>query len=258
MRNTTIVKKKRVASSALQSLIDQIEVRKMIDNPSLIEIIKQANLKESDFLQYNQFDHGITESYGRNKVYEGANFSIYIMSWSTGDFTAIHSHGYCAWGAVYFFGDTSHRLYKASGNKIELVNKGIVPKGTIAPVTGNLVHAMGNEGQSPVMTLHIYGSDNGTSNANDDSLVYELEKKRISTTSGEAYLNLEPERIKRSVTGISTNIETITDYFGILLPYYRKTQNRQTADHLEQILRNPQLYFGANHPTENPTLKTII
>jgi hypothetical protein len=258
MGNTTVVMKKSVATSALQSLIDNIEDRKIIDNTSLVEIIKQANLKESDFLKYSQFNHGITESYGRNKVYEGANFSIYIMSWSTGDFTAIHSHGYCAWGAVYFFGDTSHRLYKASGNKIELVNKGVVPKGTIAPVTGNLVHAMGNDGQSPVMTLHVYGSDNGTSNANDDSLVYELEKKRISTTSGEAYLNLEPERIKQTVSGISTNVETITDYFRILLPYYRKTQNQQTVKHLEDILRNPQLYFEANQSSENPTLKTRI
>jgi hypothetical protein len=243
MSKTSVYKERSLSSAVLQSLVSNIEEQNSIDNTSLLTIIEQAKLKEADFLKYNQFNHAITESYGRNKVYEGENFSIYIMSWLPGDFTAIHSHGSCDWGAVYFFGDTSHRLYEASGNKIELIDKGIVPKGTIAPVTGRLVHSMGNKNESPVLTLHIYGSNNGLSNANDDSSVYELEKKRVSITSGEAYLNLEPGRIKQSVHGISTNAETISDYFNILLPYYRKNRQRKTVEFLEKVLQNPQIYF---------------
>jgi hypothetical protein len=164
------------------------------------------------------------------------------MSWVPGDFTAIHSHGSSEWGAVYFLGEVNHRLYRADKNKIELVQKGIVPEGFIAPVVGSLVHAMGNLATKPVMSLHIYGLNRPKSNANDDSLVYELEKKQIRTTDGSAFLNISEELCKKTEKGIITNTETVTDYFEIIRSFYQRNKLDNITSYIDKILRNPDLY----------------
>jgi hypothetical protein len=227
---------------SLINIIQDINEAANIDSQQLIEIIKKAGPVNEDFLPFSEFDHALDQSYGRNNIYQGPNYSIYIMSWAPGDFTAIHSHGASLWGAVYFFDNTSHRLYKAEGHKIELRSSAGVPGGTIAPVNGNLVHAMGNLGNKPIMTLHIYGWDKQGSNANDNSLVYELEKKQVRTTNGAAFLNISDELCKKSEKGIITNDETLRDYLEIVLPFYRKNKNQAMIEKIEQFLHKPELY----------------
>ena len=227
---------------SLTILINFLENVQEIDCDKLTTFLKSIEMRSADYLPFNYFDHPVNESYGRNKISEGRNYSIFLMSWAPGDFTAIHSHGLSDWGAVCFFGDTTHRLYKADGNRIELVQKGIVPAGTVVPVTGNLVHAMGNMGDNPIMSLHIYGSDNSLSNANDDSEIYEIEKHRVSTTNGSAFLNSEDKFIKKWEKGIVSNSETISDYFEIIKTYYSRNKIVHMADYIDLILRKPELF----------------
>jgi cysteine dioxygenase len=243
MEKMESVENRSITSASLLRLIKAIESEENIDNRLLKEIIQQSGLDEADFHQFTRFNHDIAESYGRNKIYEGVRFSVFLMSWAPEDFTAIHSHGYCEWGAVVFFGDMNHRLYKTAENKVELVEKSIVPKGTIAPVTGRLVHAMGNLSDSPVMSLHMYGSNNLLINSNDDSIVYELEKKLVRTTNGSAYINMPDEFYKKTESGIETNVETISDYFKILLPFYRKNKMVSMEKYIGEIIKNPEKYF---------------
>jgi cysteine dioxygenase len=227
---------------SLNRLVEGVNNDTHIDSSRLAHIIRQADLKKEDFLSKSSFNHASNESYGRTRIYEGRNFSIYIMSWSPGDFTAIHSHGSSDWGAVYFFGDINHRLYHASGNKIELIEKGLVPEGTIAPVNGSLVHAMGNSAEKPVMTLHIYGWSHQGSNANDNSLIYELEKNQIRITDGSAFINIKNELCKSTKRGIITNTETVIDYFEIIYPFYKKNRITRMDEYIQKILKNPELF----------------
>jgi predicted metal-dependent enzyme (double-stranded beta helix superfamily) len=231
---------------SLKKIIAGIENEKNIDCSRLLELIKQNIPENADYLPFNKFEHPVCDSYGRNNIYEGKNFSIYIMSWAPGDFTAIHSHGLSDWGAVYFFSDINHRLYTASGNKVELAQKGIVPAGTIVPVSGDLVHAMGNLGKSPVITLHIYGLNQQKSNANDNSFVYEMEKKQIRTTDGSAYINIREELCKRTDKGIVSNAETVKDYFEIISSYYRKNKLTPMVNYIQKVLLSPELYTREN------------
>lgn len=231
---------------SFKKIIAGIENEKNIDCSRLLEIIKKNIPENGDYLPFNKFDHPVYDSYGRNNIYEGRNFSIYIMSWAPGDFTAIHSHGLSDWGAVYFFSDINHRLYTASGNKIELAQKGIVQAGTIVPVTGNLVHAMGNLGKTPIITMHIYGMNHQKSNANDNSFVYEIEKKQIRTTDGSAYINIREELCKKTEMGIISNAETVTDYFEIISSYYRKNKLTPMVNYIQKVLLTPELYFLEN------------
>jgi cysteine dioxygenase len=233
--------------NSLKRIIAGIENDKHIDCERLLEIIRQNIPENADFLPFNKFDHPVNESYGRNNIYEGRNFSVYLMSWTPGDFTAIHSHGKSDWGAVYFFNDINHRLYSAAGKKIELAQKGVVTAGSIVPVSGELVHAMGNLGKSPILTLHIYGMNQQKSNANDNSFVYELEKKQIRTTDGSAFINIREELCKKTDKGIISNAETITDYFEIISSFYRKNKLTQMVNYIQKVLLSPELYMLENN-----------
>jgi hypothetical protein len=230
-------------AKSIQSVIAEIQKYNNLDNNRLVEIIEKAKVTVDDVKPFGNINHSTSESYGRTKIFEGKNFVMYLMTWNSGDFTAIHNHGLSDWGAVCFFSDTNHRSYKADGNKIELTGIGIIPKGTIATVTGSLVHAMGNLTENPIFTLHIYGSNNSIGNANDNSFVYELEKKQIRTTTGSAYINIDSKFCKKVETGIITNEETITDYFTIIQNYYKRNNISDMTEYLEAVLKNPELYF---------------
>ena len=234
--------KKLNMNNSLQTLVNTIEHNYTPNFPNLTALISKLDLKRKDFLEYNQFDHPRQDSYGRNKIYTGKNFTIFLMTWNPGDYTAIHSHGHCDWGAVLFFDEVSHRLYKVDGNEIHLANKGMIPAGTIVGVKGDLVHSMGNNSDLPAITMHIYGSNGSLSNANNDSRVYELEKKTISVTNGEAYFNLDPARAKERIQGIISDNDTISDYFSILLPFYRKIGDHAMIEFLEMVMENPECY----------------
>jgi cysteine dioxygenase len=232
--------------SVIDNIANLIESSQRIDNTFLIALLKGAKLKAEDFRKYRNFNHDPALSYGRKVVYEGRNFIIYIMSWAPGDFTAIHSHGYSEWGAVAFFSDTNHRLYEANGNRITLAEKGIIPDGSIVPVKGDFVHAMGNLTATPYITLHIYGSSKPVSNANDSSLVYEIEKKQVRTTAGAAYINITEDLCKKTEKGLVTNIETLVDHLQIILPYYKKNKLSSMVKKIEGYLSDPESYFIEN------------
>lgn len=198
------------------------ENKKEIENTSLLKIVKSAGITEKDFFSYAKFDHCKTESYGRNTLYQGKNFGIYIMSWAPGDFTGIHSHGHSEWGVVHFLGDADHRTYNVNGNKVELKSSEIIKKGTSAPVCGDLVHAMGNLSDKSFLTLHIYGSNSYSGVITEDSKLYEIEKDRIRTTLDPAFINISDELCKNEEQGIDTDQETRNDYSLLIEPFYKR------------------------------------
>jgi hypothetical protein len=230
--------------SAVKYIVDIIESNSHINNQYLVEKFKEAGIIAEDFRAYQDHRHDAAHSYGRKVIYEGRNFIMYIMSWAPGDFTAIHSHGYSEWGSVVFLTDMNHRLYHAEGKTVKLVGKSVVPLGTVVPVIGGLVHAMGNLTNTPSMTLHVYGSGKPTSNANDNSLVYEIDKKQIRTTNGAAYINIGEEFCKKTEPGLLTDTETLLDYLQIVLPFYKKINHISMVQKIEGYLSNPQTYFN--------------
>jgi cysteine dioxygenase len=230
--------------ASLNKIIEAIENEPVMNNDQLTGFIKKAGLKKDDFVPFSKFDHPAHESYGRNRIYEGNKFSIYLMSWAKGDFTAVHSHGMAEWGAVYFFGEMDHRLFNVTGNNVVLEAKGVVPAGTIAQVRGSLIHAMGNIDSDPVMSLHIYGWSRLESNANNNSYVYELEKKLVRTTNGSAFLDMNEDLCMTTSGGLLTNRETLSDYLPIILPFYEKNGNHRMSSYIKQVIANPDLYLN--------------
>jgi predicted metal-dependent enzyme (double-stranded beta helix superfamily) len=227
----------------LQFLIQEIEGCSGMNSGKLIDFIHSAKLLKEEFEPFSDFSHDPGLSYARTRLYEGRNFNIYLMSWAPGDFTAIHSHGMTDWGAVVFFSGASHRLYEVKDTHILLKDASPVPAGLVAPVNGKLVHAMGNLSEVPAMSLHIYGSDQSISNANDGSLVYELEKKLIRRTHGEAYINLAGENCLQTIEGLTTDEVTLLDYLDIVRPYYLKNELIEMCEKIDQVKRFPNNYL---------------
>lgn len=212
----------KTVSLKLKELLDNIQVEKKMDNQKLAYLIEKASIVEVDLLPFSNFEHPISESYGRCELFHADNFGVYVMSWCKGDFTAIHSHGHSDWGAVYFLGDAEHRTYYTKGNELKLMSSEIIKKGSIAAVCGDTVHSMGNLNPNPFLTLHIYGSNSYRGTITEDSRVFELDKNRIRTSIGPAFLNIDDCYCKKDEEGIITDQKTIDDFNVITSDFFKR------------------------------------
>jgi hypothetical protein len=199
--------------------------------------MKSADISLLDINQYSRFDHSITESYGRCMVYNSDRFGVYVMSWASNDFTAIHSHGHSDWGAVFFLGNADHRTYELKGKEIILLAKDKINSGTIAPVCGDLIHAMGNLSEAPLITLHIYGSNTYQGISTEDSKIFELEKGKVRTSLGPAFINIADNLCKKDTDDVFTDDNTLKDYFRIIRPYYLRIGMHSMVEHIDKVIK---------------------
>lgn len=220
----------------LNNLILDIKNIKYVDNNLIATIVSNSKLSEKDIKSYIAFDHDNNESYGRKLIYDNGNFKIMLMSWKSGDFTAIHNHGYTEWGCVYFFGEATHRLYEIQNDVLTISKKDNFHKGQIASVCGDLTHIMGNAGNKDFATLHIYGSNTRQNNVSEDAKIYMPELQKIYTTMGSAYLNMKKELILSEKYSTNFDHELISDYFSLVKPFYERTYNQHLLRLMETEL----------------------
>ena len=91
-----------------------------------------------------------------------------------------------------------------------------------ASVCGDLVHAVGNLSDIQFITLHIYGSNNYDGTVTENSKVYEIEKNRIRTTFGPAFINISDSLCKKDEQGIDTDEKTRNDHSKIIQEFYKR------------------------------------
>ncbi len=223
-------------SKQLQKLIDDIKNQHFVDNSILAGIVESNKLTEKDIAPFESYMHRNNESYGRKLIYDNGNFKILLMSWKSGDFTAIHNHGSVEWGSVYFFGDATHRLYEDDNNELKLIQKDNFRKGEIASVCGDLTHIMGNSSNKDFATLHIYGSNTKMNDVSADAKIYVPERQTIVTTSGSAYLNMKEDLILTEEPLKKINSDVLTDYFQLVKPFYERNNNKNILDKLNHFL----------------------
>lgn len=216
----------KIISQKLTKLIKKIQAENAMNNQRLAYFIEEAGIEEEDIFPFSNFKHPVSESYGRSELFCADNFGIYVMSWCKGDFTAIHSHGHSDWGAVYFLGDADHRTYYAKNKELKLLSSEIIKNGSIAAVCGDMVHAMGNLSSAPFLTLHIYGSNSYCGRITEDSRVFELDKNRIRTSIGPAFLNIEDCYCKYDEEGIVTDMKTIDDFNQITEEFFNRIKKK--------------------------------
>lgn len=189
------------------------------------EIVLQADVQVEDMMNYADFDHPIEDNYGRKMVFDGGNFEVMVMSWRPGDYSSIHNHGYTQWGVVQVFGNVHHFCYTLKDETLNFSRREILTSGAAIKVNNALIHQMGNPNTESYLTLHVYGSNQVSSDVTADAANYDLEHSRISHTTGGAFFNLQDDQIYDIQEGLKSTPEVFLNYAKHLMAYY----NRQPA-----------------------------
>ncbi len=221
-------------SSTIYKLILDIKNAGKMDNSLITEIVSSNELSKKDLNAFVSFGHTNSKSYGRKLIFDNGNFKLLLMSWKAGDFTAIHNHGYTEWGCVYFFGEASHRLYEIVDNELKIIQKDNFHEGQIAAVCGDLTHMMGNAGSKDFTTLHIYGSNTRNSNVSENAKVYLPESKKVVTTMGSAYLNMDSNIMLSEKPLLKMRQDVLLDYFTLVKPFYERTKKFDIIRRMEK------------------------
>jgi len=173
-------------------------IKKMISfSPEVVrDLVMDAGVTESDLLPYSDFEHSVTDSYGRKLVFDGGFFEIMVMSWCPGDLSSIHDHGYTQWGAVQIFGALEHTSFILLDKKIEILSKEMVKEGETNKVSHDLIHQMGNFSKGNILSLHIYGNYSMNEHITSDSRNFNLRSTSIEKVDGGAFFALPRKYIK--------------------------------------------------------------
>lgn len=225
---------------SLHRLVDMIG--KEIENEGRMtpqrarEVVLAADVQLEDLMHYADFDHPVADCYGRNMVYDAGTFEVMVMSWSPGDYSSIHNHGYTQWGVVQVFGHTHHFLFNVREGKLDFARREILPAGTAIKVNHELIHQMGNTSSDRYLTLHVYGCNDRKSDVTADAKGYELEHGRIVHTTGGAFFNLPEEEIYDFEPGPEPSDAVFLHYAHLLMDYYHRQPQTKEIMALKETL----------------------
>jgi len=180
--------------SPIEALVRQVEATEDLSPAAARRMRQDAAIDAADLEPWADYDHPRSDSYGRRLVYDGGFFQLMVMSWVDGDMAAIHDHGHTRWGAVRLFGPAEHATFRCEDGVLTTTDRRELPAGMVLAVSQDLIHQMGNVGQEPFYTLHLYGCHGREGSVTDDARLYELDESRIHRTSGGAFYGLPGHR----------------------------------------------------------------
>ncbi len=193
----------------LDDLRKALRKEKDLTPGKLVRLLIEADIKEEDLLQWVDYDHDVKDSYGRKPVCKEDNFEIMVMSWTPGDFSAIHDHGHTTWGAVKVFGSADHATFKVLEGQLKTTNREILEPGTVLPVSATLIHQMGNPHQEGFISLHIYGTDQYYDTITGDARLYDPYNNEVLRVDGGVFYWLSKDDIKSREKGPAGDFPTI-------------------------------------------------
>ena len=223
-------------SAPLKSLILDIKNQSRMDNSILIDIVQANKLASKDIAPFMTFDHENTQSYGRKLIYDNGNFKILLMSWIPGDCTAIHDHGNLEWGCEHFFNEATHRTYKIENGELKIAEKDNSQTDQIASVSGDLIHLLCNLDTEKIATLHIYGSNTRSNKIAEGTKVYIPELKKVLTTMGSAYLNMNTDSMSSDMPFNLIGEDVLKDYYTLVKPFYERIKHGDILSEIDQYL----------------------
>lgn len=220
-------------SNPLHLIIEEIKSLTECHRGQVSEIIKNSGIEAKDLLPHAYFDHSPEISYGRKIIFKNHQIIVLAVSWAPGDFSAIHSHGDTEWGVLYFFGDCEHRLYEEKGNSLRLVKKSIIPEGSIIAIEGEYIHAMGNLSDKPFQSLHVYFTGIEGKTPGNGARIFLLERKKVYTTTGAAYLDMDFNENSENAVEIDFDPDTLRDYASFIRPFFQRNNKTQLPDSID-------------------------
>ena len=193
-RSTAMTTKTSLPAS-IRSLVDKIEAARQLTPAETRGYLEEADISTADLEPWADFGHPAADSYGRRLVYDGGFFELMVMSWIDGDMAALHDHGYTQWGAVKLYGQIEHAVFKVKDGVLTTADRREIAAGSVIAVAHDLIHQMGNVGQEPYLTLHLYGCYGRDSGVTANAHLYELDEGKIQLTNGGVFFNLPESEI---------------------------------------------------------------
>lgn len=222
-----VLTKSDTLPASLQHIVEKLTGERTLTPAFVRKTILEAKVEPKDLEPWADFDHPVTDSYGRKLVYKGDNFEIMVMSWRPGDFSTIHDHGYTQWGAVQIFGPAEHATFRVLEDQISTLARWIVTPGDVVGVSHSLVHQMGNPTSDTFfLSMHVYGEEEDVDNVTGDARVFDLENETIQRVDGGVFFALPPEGVKRVEPGPRPDFPTRLRHMVELIRRLRKMENR--------------------------------
>ena len=204
-------------------------------------ILIEANISPQDLLFWSDFNRPVTDSYGRKLVFQGKNFEIMVMSWLPGDFSAIHDHGSAQWGAVQCFGTADHYVYALRAGILTTAKFSPYHFGMVHAVDRSLIHQMGNPGDEPFLSLHVYGCQEISDSITANARVFDLLEGSIQFTDGGVFFCLPESQINRRIDGLQADRETLRRHHHLMrdrIKLILKTQHNANLERKLSILES--------------------
>ncbi|MEO1082778.1 MAG: cysteine dioxygenase family protein [Acidobacteriota bacterium] len=195
-------------SENIRCLIEAVEACEELTPVRTRQLLEEATLSASDLAPWADYDHPSEDSYGRKMLFDGGCFELMVMSWAPGDMSAIHDHGFTQWGAVRLFGDAEHAMFKVSDGEMRTVERAVYPEGSVVAVSHDMVHQMGNRGDQPFLSLHLYGCYEREGDVTAEARLYELDRGEVCRTSGGVFFDLPEAAVLRSEKGPEPDFPT--------------------------------------------------
>ncbi len=187
---------------AIQDLIRMVEETEGLTPRVARDLLLSANLQAEDLEPWSDLEHPIRDSYGRKLIFDGGYFEMMAMSWTPGDFSAIHDHGYTEWGAVQVFGPAEHGVFLEQDGDITTLSRAEVKPGEVMAVGHQLVHQLGNPSNTNFMSFHMYGCyGRSKGGVTADARIFDLEEGSVQRTDGGVFFAVPENQIKRRETG---------------------------------------------------------
>lgn len=197
---------------SIQSLVEKIEAAQELTPATARDFLRGAHISVSDLEPWSDFEHPKTDSYGRKLVYDGGFFELMVMSWIDGDMASIHDHGHTQWGAVQVYGQIEHAVFKVEDGVLITADRRDFEVNSVVAVGHDLIHQMGNVGQEPYLTLHLYGCHGCKGNVTADARLYELDEGKIQLTSGGVFFNLPESDVAQRLDAPPADFPTALRY----------------------------------------------
>ncbi len=179
----------------VRRLVESVQAQERLTPASCKKLLVDSGVTSEDLAQWARFDHPKEDSYGREMVFDGGYFELMVMSWVDGDTAAIHDHGYTQWGAVKVLGPTEHAIFKLENGHLTTAERRKFAPDSVVSVSHDLIHQMGNVGQAPYLTLHLYGCYERESCVTGDARLYEIDEDAIQITNGGVFYALPDDAI---------------------------------------------------------------
>jgi hypothetical protein len=192
----------------LESVCDSIGDGRHLTPASAARVLAAADLAARDLLAWAEFGHPVRHSYGRRLVASGPRFELMVMSWLPGDYSAIHDHGFTEWGAVRYFGHADHVIFRERAGILGIESRATMRPGSVCAVDHDLIHLMGNAGDTPFLSLHLYGLEGPRGGVTADARIFDLFEQRIQRTDGGVFYCLPEAGITRREACPAADLET--------------------------------------------------